>query len=281
MAATDPQLLASQREGDSLRIRARVPRDLPYFDGHFPGHPLLPGFVQLDWVLQLAREQGLVSEPVAAVEALKFRAQLTPELEFELHLEKTSSGLRFAYRSAEGELSSGRLRFDPGLTQHSPATMPPAESAAGLPLRIPQTGRMRVLGGVTEHGAGVTLCDARISDATPLCSQGRAPAWLALELMAQAMAAQGALAAGSAAPPRRGFLVGARRIELRTLGFASGELLWVRARHLRGDTGFIVCECSLGTGAPPRSDEQAHESALALGALKAWVEPSAVESATR
>ncbi len=53
MAATDPQLLASQREGDSLRIRARVPRDLLYFDGHFPGHPLLPGFVQLDWVMRL------------------------------------------------------------------------------------------------------------------------------------------------------------------------------------------------------------------------------------
>lgn len=277
MSATAPELLDLRREGASLHGRARVPKDLVYLEGHFPGHPVLPGFVELDWVLGLAREQLALSEPLAAIEALKFRSLLLPGSEFELRIEPTAAGMRFAFASSDGDVASGRLRFAADVPQHAPQPQAHTGSAPELPLLLPQTGAMRLLERVISDEQGVTLCAARIGVGTPLCREGRAPAWLAVELLAQAMAAQGALA-GGAARERRGFLVGARRIELRTRGFVSGEALWVRAQHLRGETGFVVCECALGSGDPPSEAASARERALAWGPLKAYVEAPATSA---
>jgi len=278
-----PELLESGRGGDRLRVRARVPAELACFAGHFPGRPLLPGVLQLAWVVRLAQQELGVAQPVAAVEALKFRTPLLPEQEFELSLEVKPSALRFWFRAGEDEVSSGRLRLDPKLAQHAPQPAGLTGGPDGLPLRLPHAGDMRLLDDVLSHDRdlGVTLCRARVREATPLYADGRAPAWLALEWMAQAMAAQGGLEADPAAPPRRGFLVGARRLELRTRGFLAGERLWVRARHQRGETGFVVCDCAVGSGPPPGSEAQTAGSALAVAALKAWVEADAGESATR
>lgn len=272
-AAALPQWLDLRRDGPGVRVRARVPADLACFEGHFPGHPVVPGFVQIDWVVGLAREHLSAKGDVAAIEALKYRSFLVPEAEVEIALELHASGVRFAYRGAGGELSSGRLRLDPSLAQHRPE--PVETPSSGLPLRIPQAGRMRVIEAVTHHESGVTMCAARIGDATPLLRDGRAPAWLALELLAQAMAAQGGLAlapaGGVTAGAPRVFLVGARRIELRTRSFAAGERLWVRVEHQRGETGLVVCECALGTGAVPAGGSEARARALAWGPLKAVV----------
>lgn len=278
---TAPERLELRPEASRLELRARVPEDLVYLEGHFPGHPLVPGFVQLAWALELAHEQLGCDAPPARIEALKYRSFLAPGAVFDLALEASGDRLRFAYRCAGEEISSGRLRLDPALAQHRPLPRRATSTTSDvrdLPLRLPQTGRMRVIDAVASHDAGVTLCDARIGGATPLLRGGRAPASLALELLGQAMAAQGGLEAGAAA--RRAFLVGARRIELRTRGFLAGERLWVRAEHLRGESGFVVAECSLGTGDPPGSRAAARERALAWGPLTAWVEASASGSAT-
>lgn len=280
MVSSGPDLLAVRREGSVLRVSARVPEALPWFEGHFPGRPVLPGFVQLDWALALAREHLGVSAPPAAIEALKFRSLLLPDAKFALHLEAREPGLRFDLAAPEGEIASGRLRLDASLGEHGPEARAP-DAGDALPLRIPQQGPMRLIERVTSHAAGVTLCEASIRETTPLCRGGRVPAWLSLELLAQAMAAQGGLAAVDGAPASRAFLVGARRIALRTRGFEVGERLWVRVQHLRGETGFVVSECALGTGDPPPDTAAARAAALAWGPLTAYVEAVASDSATR
>jgi predicted hotdog family 3-hydroxylacyl-ACP dehydratase len=270
LATGAPQWLDVRREGPGVRAHARIPQDLDCFEGHFPGHPVVPGFVQLVWVGELAREHlGALGDP-AAIEALKYRSFLVPDAEVEIAIEPQAAGVRFAYRGAGGgELSSGRIRLDASLPQHQPEPIPAARG--GFPLRIPQAGPVRAIEAVTSHAGGVTMCVARIGDAAPVCRGGRAPAWVAIELLAQAMAAQGglALAAGGPAPPV--FLVGARRIELRTRSFSAGERLWVRVCHQRGETGLVVCECALGTGAVPAAADEARARALAWGPLKAVV----------
>lgn len=130
---------------------------------------------------------------------------------------------------------------------------------------------MRFIERVLAHDGGVTVCRARIDPGTPFCCGGSAPSWLALEILAQGMAAQGGIAAGERAD-LRGLLVGARRVLLRTRGFASGEALWVRVQHLRGETGLVACECALGTGEVPASAAGARDLALARGTLTALVE---------
>ena len=37
------------REGDAIIVESRIPDASPVFEGHFPGHPLMPG-VALNWL---------------------------------------------------------------------------------------------------------------------------------------------------------------------------------------------------------------------------------------
>lgn len=273
MSVSAPDLLDLQRDGSKLRARGRIPEDLLYFEGHFPGQPVLPGVTQLHWAIELAREHLGVAGAPSALEALKFHQPLLPGQRFELCAATDSRLLRFELSSLGESVSSGRVRFDGEPVQHAPEHLPPPPpgrtGSLEWPLRLPHAGPMRWIERVLAHNAGVTLCEARISDASPLCQDGFAPAWLALELLAQGMAAQGGIASATGL---RGLLVGARRIELRTRGFAAGEALWVHVQHLRGEIGLVVCECSLGTGKPPASSADARDLALARGRLTVLVE---------
>jgi predicted hotdog family 3-hydroxylacyl-ACP dehydratase len=275
LGVTSPELLEVRRVEDTLRVRARVPADLVFLEGHFPGQPLLPGFVQVHWVLALARQHLAVSAPPAAIEVLKFRAPLLPRQEFELTIRATPRRLVFEQASSEQPVSSGRFQLDAALPQHEPepAAWVPAGPDA-LPLLLPQAGRMRVLERVLCHDPRATLCEARIDPGTPLCQHGAAPTELGIELLAQCMAAHGGLTAPDGRSPRRGFLVGSRRIELRTRTFRSGERLWVRAEHVRGEAGMVAFRCALGTGTLPGSDAEAQARALVRGSLNAFVEPA-------
>ena len=56
-----------------------APRDLLYFDGHFPGRPILPGVVQVDWVIAFGRECFDLPPFFRAIHALKFHRVIPPE----------------------------------------------------------------------------------------------------------------------------------------------------------------------------------------------------------
>jgi len=273
LGITTPELLALRPAENALEVRARVPADLDFLEGHFPGHPLVPGFVQVHWVLALARQHLGVSTPPAAVELLKFRAPLLPGQEFALKLRATAQRLGFEIESAGQPVSSGRFQLDDALPQHDPEPVLAAPTPPDLPLLLPQAGRMRVLERVLAHGRRATLCDAVIGPDTPLCENDVAPAVLGIELLAQCMAAHGGLSGRDGPQPRRGFLVGSRRIELRTRGFLPGERLWVRAEHVRGESGMVAFRCALGAAAPPASHAEAQARALVAGSLNAFVEP--------
>ncbi len=88
----------------------------PGFDGHFPGHPVLPGVVQLDWAERFGREAFVHLLPAfAGLDQLKFQQVIPPGARVELELQCDEAGreLRFALRSASGAHASGRLRFGP------------------------------------------------------------------------------------------------------------------------------------------------------------------------
>ncbi len=99
---------AGERE---LELELQVPDDLCFLRGHFEGFPVVPGVVQLQWVIEWAAE-WLGEEPrVQAVEALKFKQILAGGTHFRLRLERTNDArkLRFKLWNERGEFSSGRL----------------------------------------------------------------------------------------------------------------------------------------------------------------------------
>ena len=85
--------------------------DHPVFPGHFPGHPIVPGVLLLDWV-QAAIEAQLGWRVQALAEA-KFHSPATPADVLELDFEVGVSAVRFEIRSAARKIASGRFPLPP------------------------------------------------------------------------------------------------------------------------------------------------------------------------
>jgi acyl-CoA synthetase (AMP-forming)/AMP-acid ligase II len=89
------------------------PRDLLYFDGHFPGRPILAGVVQVDWVIAFGRECFDLPPLFRAIHGLKFHRVIPPETPFILVLDHRpdKSALAFKITSRLGTHASGRVLF--------------------------------------------------------------------------------------------------------------------------------------------------------------------------
>jgi acyl-coenzyme A synthetase/AMP-(fatty) acid ligase len=92
------------------------PASHPAFDGHFPGAPILPGVVQLQWAVETARRCFGVAGPVQRLEVLKFQQVIRPETEVTLILRWSaeSRSLQFRYESVAGVHAGGRVVFAEG-----------------------------------------------------------------------------------------------------------------------------------------------------------------------
>jgi len=107
-----PEILAERAVDGRVELELRVPPDLDCFAGHFPGLPILPGVLQLDWSVKLGRERLGVAGEFAAAENLKFHSVVRPGARLTLALElDEGTRLRFSYSSAGRKYSSGTLVF--------------------------------------------------------------------------------------------------------------------------------------------------------------------------
>ncbi|WP_429473297.1 AMP-binding protein [Paraburkholderia sp. WSM4175] len=105
------EVLAETRDGDTLHYVLRVPPSLVHFAGHFPGLPILPGVVQVDWAARLAAGHWPRAREVASVDRLKFMAPVSPGavLELTLAYELERRRVQFAYRLDGRECASAVL----------------------------------------------------------------------------------------------------------------------------------------------------------------------------
>jgi acyl-coenzyme A synthetase/AMP-(fatty) acid ligase len=105
------RLLEKQPERAVFELTA--PRDLYYFEGHFPGAPILPGVVQIDWAIAYGRQCFDLPPVFLGIHALKFQQVIPPELPLTLELvhEQAKSCLSFKLSSQAGQHGSGRILF--------------------------------------------------------------------------------------------------------------------------------------------------------------------------
>ncbi|REG59590.1 acyl-coenzyme A synthetase/AMP-(fatty) acid ligase [Paraburkholderia sp. BL6669N2] len=107
------EVLSEARSGDTLHYELRVPPTLVHFAGHFPGLPILPGVVQVDWAVRLAAEHVPAARAVASIDRLKFMAPVSPGAVLKLTLahDATRRRVQFAYRVNGRDCASGVIVY--------------------------------------------------------------------------------------------------------------------------------------------------------------------------
>jgi 3-hydroxyacyl-[acyl-carrier-protein] dehydratase len=98
--------------------RIRIAPDEPYFAGHFPGNPVVPGVAILEHVIDAISRLGEAQPSTSGVkpgtqriDSVKFLAPLRPGDELEIELEPLAAGtVRFVCRSAGQLIATGTIQ---------------------------------------------------------------------------------------------------------------------------------------------------------------------------
>lgn len=108
-----PELRDQVRSDNAVLLSLHVPADLAYFPGHFPAQAILPGVVQLDWVVHFSRQFFPLQGRFAKMEVLKFQQVIFPDRDIQMQLtfRPDSSKIAFEIFSGEQRFASGRLVF--------------------------------------------------------------------------------------------------------------------------------------------------------------------------
>jgi len=90
-----------------------VDPSLPVFAGHFPGNPILPGIVQIDWAVSTAQE-AFEESPAArfsGMSQIKFKAPVAPGTWLRLTLSLAGLTVNFSYSDGATACTQGRLHY--------------------------------------------------------------------------------------------------------------------------------------------------------------------------
>ena len=213
-----------------LKATIDIPAAGPWFDGHFPGNPLLPGVAELAFAMAVLRQESGKALPLRGVSFARLRHLVLPGDRLDLSARESAgmagetARLRFELERdsvlvANGEFIIGPpLRSDQLADRSSQSGLPGNSPAANFPpldALLPHRPPMRFVESILQQSADALACIARIPAACPLVAAGVAPAVAAIEAAAQAAAAWEALQRwqqrGEAAP-RVGYLVALRNI---------------------------------------------------------------------
>jgi 3-hydroxymyristoyl/3-hydroxydecanoyl-(acyl carrier protein) dehydratase len=111
---TEPLLLEATATVNTVALSLAIPHELMYFRGHFPTLAVLPGVVQLDWVMNYGRHYFNLGDVAARTLRIKFRRLIRPgdRLVLTLSYQPPRNQIEFSYADREGVLSSGRMGLE-------------------------------------------------------------------------------------------------------------------------------------------------------------------------
>ena len=227
-----------------LKATIAVPADGPWFEGHFPGRPILPGVAELELAISTLRQQSGKPMPLRGIAFARLRHPVLPGDRLELSARENASPegetarLRFDLKRdgvlvANGEFIVGTPLSQPDAAadrRHRAAPGGIVPAAEALLLHRPP---MRFVDSILHQSADALDCNACIPGRCALVSGGSAPTVAAIEAAAQAAAAWEALQRwrrqGEAAP-RLGFLVAMRDVAFFTERIPADQSLCVSIR---------------------------------------------------
>ncbi|HEX5055457.1 MAG TPA: AMP-binding protein [Gammaproteobacteria bacterium] len=109
--SANPVVESIERTDAGIVLNLSITPDIIYFNGHFPGRPVLPGVAQLAWAHALGKQYFNVPDDCRALEAVKFHRFIEPgdKVRLSLSYNPDKRKLTFSYESDKGVHSSGRL----------------------------------------------------------------------------------------------------------------------------------------------------------------------------
>lgn len=111
---------------------------------------------------------------------------------------------------------------------------------------VPHRGAMQLLDRIVAVDAESAEAEVRVPVDGLFTENGRVPAWIGIEYMAQTISAwaAGRFRAQGGAGPKLGLLLGSRRYEAHCEGFPCGATLRILTRcEIMGDNGLGVFDC--------------------------------------
>ncbi|PZP46696.1 MAG: beta-hydroxyacyl-ACP dehydratase [Azospirillum brasilense] len=102
-------------DGNAIAVESTVPETSPVFEGHFPGHPLVPGVLLVETMAQAAgwlllARNGLSAMPfLSSVKEAKFRSFVGPGARLDVTARIAHDGSGYAVTAARIESSGKRL----------------------------------------------------------------------------------------------------------------------------------------------------------------------------
>lgn len=107
-----PEILDRRAQAKNIEYKLNIPKDLFYFNGHFPGHPILPGVVQIKWAIEFAKELG-VSGGRIDLKRIKFMRAIQPNTIVWLRLVPSTDNKSLSYRYYDhhGKFASGIIIY--------------------------------------------------------------------------------------------------------------------------------------------------------------------------
>jgi 3-hydroxymyristoyl/3-hydroxydecanoyl-(acyl carrier protein) dehydratase len=70
---------ANRSEINEISADVHVPQDSPWFDGHFPGQPILPGVAQIGMVCDAIQKTRNRNVRVSGVRRVRFKRLIRPD----------------------------------------------------------------------------------------------------------------------------------------------------------------------------------------------------------
>ena len=117
-----PEIKGETRGADFIERACRVPVDLISFAGHFPSLPVVPGFLQLDWAMELiavlntcadAPKTSRTEPQIQEIESLKLISPLRPGQEFKIHVRRSAENrVTLEITSSDAVHARGRVRLE-------------------------------------------------------------------------------------------------------------------------------------------------------------------------
>ncbi|HEX7954233.1 MAG TPA: hypothetical protein VF523_14280 [Burkholderiales bacterium] len=198
-----------------------VPSGGRWFEGHFPGRPILPGVAQIALVMEALTRESDHALSLRGIAFARLRQLVLPGDRLELLARESTPGhLRFDLKRdgmavTNGEFITGAPQVQDDATPAGPAVSTHEPPAATLDELLPHRPPMRFLSAVLQETAQGLVGTACIPAGCALVCGGSASPVAAIEAAAQAAAAWESLRRRREAGrggPRIGYLVAMRDI---------------------------------------------------------------------